>query len=318
MRWMVGSMIAAAALVGCANPDSVALEHRAELDVQARGVQLSENGRSSHVGMFSTTCEVSTQYAMIGDDFDYDSEQDVVVDLTERPGVGLTAIVITPGKVNVTTPDLFNWSTSYDVLGVVDARITDEGFVAAVVPPVAGSACGLTWFDTSGQPVASVASLGVECTADTSITTDATTGTTWVSTADGVVRVTRDGSLLAIDGAAFAKVVWDSSAEVLYVGGLGADTLHGFEFDGAQRWSAELAGGITALASMGTSGSAAVSIELADGSGEFVVVNGVTGEVGADLPTPSAAQALDVSGDGNVLAVTLASAVHYFDILTID
>ena len=97
-----------------------------------------------------------------------------------------------------------------------------------------------------------------------------------------------------IERTACAEGCWDASADVLYVGGLGADTLHGFEFDGAQRWSAELAGGITALASMGTSGSAAVSIELADGSGEFVVVNGVTGVLSEDLrPAALAARDLD-------------------------
>lgn len=318
MRSMVGSMVAAFALIGCASPDTVALEHRSELATQSRGVQLSEDGRSSHVGMMGTTCEVGTQYAMIGDDFDYDSGDDTVVDLTERPGVGISAIVVTPGKVNVTTPDVFPWSTSIEVSGVLEARFTGEGFVALQVPPMAADACAIAWHDIAGQPVASVSSLGVECTPESAFTADADTGTAWVSTASGVIRVGRDGATLAIDPTPFAKLAWDGASDALYVGAAGSEQLQAFEFDGAPRWSVALPGGIVSLAAMGAGGAAAVSVELADGTGEFVVVNGATGEIGADLPTPSAAHTMDVSADGKVLAVSLPSAVHYFDILAIE
>lgn len=319
MRWMVGSMVGAAALVGCASPDTVALEHRSELSVQSRGVQLSDDGSSSHVGMFGTTCEVGTQYAMVGEDFDYDSEADTVVDAAFIPGIGMMTAVITPDFVNITTPEMVQWGTELEVRGVLDARFTDDGFVAVQVTPEAtGSACAVAWYDGNGEAIASAASLGVECTDASDMATDPATGTAWVSTSTGVVRVGSDGQVAQIDGTANARLAWDASARALYVGGEGTATVQAFELDGAQRWSADLPGDLTALASMGDAGNAAVSVTLADGSGEFLVLNGATGEIQTDLPTPSAAQGLEVSGDGAVLAVTLPGAVHYFDILAAD
>lgn len=319
MRWMIGSVVGAAALVGCASPDTVALEHRSELSVQSRGVQLSDDGSSSHVGMFGTTCEVGTQYAMVGEDFDFESDTDTVVDAVVIPGVGMTTAVITPDHVNLTTPDLIQWSSELEVRGVLNARFVDGGFVALQVPPEStDTVCSVGWYDSAGEQIASAASLGVECTAASDLATDPATGTAWVSTSSGVVRVTADGTVTPIDGTANARLAWDASAQALYVGAEGSSTVEAFEMDGVQRWSASLPGELTALASMGDAGNAAVSVTLADGSGEFIVLDGATGDIQTDLPTPSAAQALDVSGDGAVLAVTLPGAVHYFDILSAD
>jgi hypothetical protein len=315
MRMIIGSAIAATALVGCASPDSVALEHRSELSAQTRGVQLDSNGRVSNVGMFGTTCQVTTDFAMMSDDFDYTSEQDTVVDAQTIPGRGLTAVVITPDEVNITTPNLFPWTSTRSVIGVVDARLTEAGFVATQVPPaLAGTDCNVTWYDEGGNEIASAVSLGIECDADSDLATDPISGTTWVSTDAGVLRVMPDGSALAVDDTPNARLAWDANAGALYLGALGDSVVKAVESDGSIRWEVVLDGQITALTHMGAQSNAAVSVVGPNG-GELIVVDGFTGEVEADLPTPSAADALEVSDDGRVLAVTLPNSVHFFDIL---
>lgn len=316
MRMIIGSAIAATALVGCASPDSVALEHRSELSAQTRGVELGENGRVSNVGMFGTTCEVTTEFAMMQDDFDYDSDQDTVVDAETFPGQGMTAVVITPDKINITTPNLFPWSNSFEAVGVVNAQLTDEGFVSLQVP-VQGSSCDVIWYDASGQQVASPASLGVECDEQSDMATDEASGTTWVSTGSGVVRITPDGVVVSVDDIANARLSWDGDANALYLGALGDSTVRALEIDGALRWEVEVPGEITALAHMGEEANAAVSVSTSAG-GELIVIDGESGEIEADLPTPSSAMALDISGDGRVMAVTLPNSVHYFDILALQ
>lgn len=316
MRWMVGSVVAAATMIGCTSGDTVALEHRSELTTQARGVQLSDDGNTSHVGMWGTTCEVGTRYAMMGDDFDYDSDTDTVVDIGTMAGVGLAAIVITPDMVNITMPETFPGAASVGVLGVVTARHTEAGVVAVQVPPSAGGDCAVTWLDTNGVQM-SVTTPGVECGTASDMTAHAN-GTTWFSNASGVFRVTVDGAVTPIDSTANARLAWDASADALYVGAVGSTTLTAFEFDGAERWSTELPGTLSSLTDMGVAAGAAASVILSDGTGRFVVVDGHSGDVRADLPTPSAADALDVSGDGRVLAVTLPGAIHYFDVLTVQ
>ncbi|MEZ4317913.1 MAG: hypothetical protein R3F61_10435 [Myxococcota bacterium] len=315
MRMIIGSAIAATALVGCASPDSVALEHRSELSAQTRGVQLDSNGRVSNVGMFGTTCQVTTEFAMMSDDFDYNSQEDTVVDAQTVPGRGLTAVVITPDEVNITTPNLFPWTSTRTVVGVVDARLTEAGFVATQVPPqLAGTDCNVTWYDEGGNEIASAVSLGIECDADSDLATDPVSGTTWVSTDAGVLRVTPDGTILPVDDTPNARLAWDAASDALYVGGLGSSVVKAVETDGAHRWEVELDGTITALTHQGAEANAAVSVLNASG-GELIVIDGTTGEIEADLPTPSAANALEVSDDGRVLAVTLPNSVHFFDIL---
>ncbi|MCB9674931.1 MAG: hypothetical protein H6737_07435 [Alphaproteobacteria bacterium] len=315
MRMIIGSAIAATALVGCASPDSVALEHRSELSAQTRGVQLNDDGRMSNVGMFGTTCQVTTEFAMMQDDFDYESETDTVVDAHVVPGQGFTAVVITPGKVNVTTPNAWPLSVTFEATGVLDAAIAGEGFVA-IQAPLQASDCNVVWYDATGQIVSSATTLGIECDEQSDMATDQA-GNTWVSTDSGVFRVQPDGSVLAVDDTANARLAWDADADALYLAALGSSSVRALELDGALRWEVALGGEITALAHMGSEANAAVSISTSSG-GELVVIDGLTGEIEADLPTPSSADALDVSGNGRVLAVTLPNSVHYFDILALQ
>jgi len=318
MRTLIGSALAATALVGCASQDTVALEYRSELTAQTRGVQLGEDGRSSNVGMFSTTCQVATAYASVSDDFDYDGDQDTVVDAETVPGIGFTALVITPDKVNITRPNQFPWSTEVTVDGVIDAQLSADGFVTIEVPPVAGNAsCNVAWYDDSGQLINSAASLGIECDQDSDLAVDGQSGTSWVSTDTGTFKVTPDGTAVRVDDIANARLSWDVDANALYLGGVGGSAVRALELDGTLRWQVDLDGEVTALSHTGAEAAAAVSITNSLG-GELVIIDGFTGEVRADLPTPSAASSVDVSGNGRVMAVSLPNSVYYFDILALD
>lgn len=319
MRALVISLAASSLLVGCSSQDSLALEHRAELSAQTRGVQLTDDGRNSNVGMLNTTCDVGTRYAVVSEDFDYDGDEDRVVDAIELPETGFTALVITENRVNMTTPNRFPITNSFEVEGVLDAEMLDDGgFVAVQVDPTVDVDCAVAWYDANGQPSTGVNQLGVECDDQSSITADTTNGTSWVSTNSGVFQITPDGTVSLVDDTPNAKVVWDGVADVLYLGALGGEVVRGLEASGSQRWEADLGGTLTALADMGADASAAAGVTLADGTGQFVVIDGVTGEIRADLPTPSAATALNVSANGEVLAVTLPNSVHYFDILPVE
>lgn len=307
MRMIIGTL-ALSALVGCASQDDVALEHRSLQEVQSRGIALNESGDVANVGMSGTTCDFQTDVGVIQNDFDYGPMSEVVVDGGVSPDLGTVNIVLLPDGIGVTTPDGFTTQSEIPVTGVLDGAALDAGVVA-----VSSSAdgCSVSWHSFEGGVTSSV-DLGFDC-ATAAITADDSTGAAFVSTSEGVHKVLADGTVLRIDSAANALVAWDASADALYVATPGTDVVHAFEADGAVRWESTVGGEVSALSEMGQTGQVALSITTPS-AGEFVVLNGLSGIQTSDLATPSAASELAVSGNGQVLAVSLASAVHYFDI----
>lgn len=315
MRMIIGSVTLLVALVGCAPQDSVALDHRAELPAQARGVMLSESGEQSNVGMFHTTCEVDTSYAGIGDDIDYTEADEIVIDGEVDAGTD-KFLVLTPDHVFITIPDAPE-DTGHRIEGVVSGQLFDGGFVGLAVPVTPEGDCSLHWTDIGAlSDTSSVSSLGVNCDADSTMSTDAETGTSFVSTQSGIYQVTRQGSVVQLSNSSNAMIAWDGVSDVLYEAS--GSTVAALEVNGGERWSVDLDGTITALTDMGSEGNATVSVLAADGSGSFVILDGASGSIESQLPTPSSAEALSVSGNGKVLAITLTDVVHYFDLAVID
>ena len=306
MRMMIGTLLAAA-LVGCTAQDSLTLDHRAELTAQTRGVELQHDGEESNVGMYETTCDVNTAYAGMGEDYDYTDDEETVVDGEIIDG-SETYLVLTPGGVHATTPFASPYSTPFvgTHYGVVAAQLYAEGYVT-VTPQAGDCEVALNGADGSANTL-----LGVQCDEQSSIATNVQTGMTWVSTDSGVFEIAA-GQATRISTMPNALLAWDATAEVVYAGVAGRSVVAAIEPGGFERWSTTLDGAITALTDMGERGDAAVSLQT-DLGGEFVVVDGETGAIQSDLPTPSAAMDLDVSGNGNVLAITLPDSVFFFDI----
>lgn len=308
MRMMIGTLMAAA-LVGCTAQDSLTLDYRAELNANTRGVELQSDGQESNVGMYETTCDVNTAYAGMGEDYDYSDGEEVVVDGEVTDGEE-TYLVLTPGSVHVTTP--YAVQVSATITGGLDRVVAAQLFADGIVTVAPrGGDCEVALRSMDGEAV-STAMLGVECDEQSSITTNTASGMTWVSTDSGVFEID-GGQAVRVSTMPNALLAWDASAEVVYAGIVGRDVLAAFEPGGFERWSISLDGTLTALTDMGTRGDAAVSLQTSVG-GEFVVVDGLTGEVQSDLPTPSAAQDLEVSANGQVLATVLADTVFFFDI----
>jgi hypothetical protein len=304
------STLALSALVGCAAQDDVALEHRSLQEVQARGVALNEAGTVANVGMRTTTCDFGTSSGLIQDDFDYVGTDDRVVDSGVNADLGTVNLVVIPDGIGITTPDGWVDQSEIPAVGVVDAAVLDAGLVEASAQ---ADGCTVSWRAYDGA-VTSQVTTDFSC-ATVDLSADDASGTVFLSTASGVHRVTAEGDVLALDTTPNALIAWDASADALYVAAPGSEEVTAFETDGAVRWSTPVMGGVSALSEMGSTGQVALSLDTELG-GEFVVLNGLSGLQTADLATPSAASALSVSGNGQVLAITLPSAVHYFDIAT--
>ncbi|MCA9566333.1 MAG: hypothetical protein KC656_00750 [Myxococcales bacterium] len=304
MRMIIGTL-ALTAMVGCSGPDEVALEHRSSQEVQARGLAFDEAGSIANVGMVNTTCNVNTQMGTVEADYDYGNSAETVTDGGELFSLGQVNIVLTPDEVHVTTPDIAPYQASYPQAGVVDAGLTGDGFVAVADD---GS---VSWSAFDGTPVQDVTT-GLSTASGADLVADRSTGNVFLSADQGVFAVGRDGATFEVRSEP-GLVAWDASADALYVATPGTSTLEAYEADGTLRWAVDLDGTIQALTHMGSTGRAALSLDTSAG-GEFVVVDGATGMVTSDIATPSAAQRLHVSGNGHVLAVTLPSAVHFFDI----
>lgn len=313
MRKTIVGIVAAVALVGCSAPDGVELDYRAELNASARGVEVNDDGTASNVGMFDTTCDVDTTYAGIGEDYDYDNSTEVVVDGELTPA-GDTYLVLTPGNVHVTTPDGVQTQHTLEVGGSpVGAQLTGEGNVVTVTPD--GGDCNVVVYDSAGNQL-SLVQLGVECDQQSSVTTDAVNGTTWVSTDSGIYEVA-EGQVTRVSDLPNALLAHDPAAEVVYAGVAGRAVVTAIEPGGAERWETQVDGAITALTDLGDRASAAVSVAQ-NGTGAFLVIDGLTGEVTSDLPTPSSALGLSSSGTGQVVAITLPDTVFYFDVNAVE
>lgn len=311
MRMMIGGMVAAA-LVGCTASDGVELDYRAELNASARGVEVNDDGTTSNVGMFDTTCDVDTTYAGIAEDYDYDNNSEVVVDGELTPA-GDTYLVLTPGSVHVTTPDGVQTQHSFQVGNVIDAELLADGGVVGVQPD-AGD-CNVVTYDIAGNQV-SLTQLGVECDEQSSVTADTANGTTWVSTDSGIYEVA-EGQVTRVSELPNALLEHDAAAGVVYAAVPGRAVVTAIEQGGAERWATQVDGAVTALTDLGDRASAAVSIAQ-NGNGAFLVIDGITGEITSDLPTPSAAEDLSASGTGQVLAITLPDTVFYFDVNAVE
>lgn len=295
----IGLVLAGAA--GCST-QAVTFEHQSELETNTRGVALLDDGLRGQAGMYGTTCRVNLTDASIGEDEDFSSEEELVVEggtILGEPAV----LVLSDLGAHLTYPNGgFGVYDNYENPNVVDGAIYDEGIVVLL------NDGAVQWVNdgvvTAVPAVIDSPAYGIAVTPS---------GTVFVGTSAGVITVDAGGTPSTVADAADI-VVWDDVAGVLYTATSGTPTLSGIELDGNVRWTTELSGNITAVDAMGPLAQAAVMVENPSGTGELVTVDGFTGGVTSSLTTPGTAEALVMSGNGKSMALVLGSEVHFFNV----
>ena len=295
MRQSLALALALAATTGC-TPNELAFQHSAQLESPTRGFALHDDGETAQAGMFGSTCEIQIRDGSIWEDQDVEDEDDDVKDADAD-----RALVIDSGSYTLYRPGEWDHGRT-EVDGLVDARLSDAGIVSLAD----GADCVLAWEGASEVVLDGAYCDGAE------IATDRRTGLTVVGSAAGAIAVTPDGLVTELGAGDLVAV--DTGTDAIYVATRDGTELTAYELDGALRWSAPLAGTAVDLEAMGTAGDAALMTALADGTGEFLVFDALTGEVGSSMVTPTPARAVDVSANGQTLAMTLPSEVHFFDV----
>ena len=301
-------LITTVLLGGCVSEPST-LEHRSELNVQARGIALYEDGEAGHAGMWGTTCEFESYNGNTTGDWDYPGEQDKVVDASSTTIGTMSAIVQTPGGFFITRPYDFPDRVRIPMAGIIDARFVMDG--VATLRNAGVSNCMVSWYDVD-EGIESTNLPGDLCDARTStIDVEATTGLVAIGGDAGAIVM--DDEVLRVDGLQ-DLVALDAFAERIYTATAGSDTLTGFKFDGSLEWSTQVEGAIVSIDSMGPELSAAVMVEGYDGTGDLYIIDGFTGDVKTTIPTPTAARQIEVSDNGSVIAMTLMDTIHFYDL----
>lgn len=301
VEWMSLVLLMAA---GC-SAGPVDFEHRSSLETRTRGVALLEDSPTAQVGMGGNTCEVQTDSAMIGADYDVAVGEDDNV----QDAVGQGTIIVGDSGVYVLTPGFggTGWDqAAVDTSGIVEARFDDAGIVT-----LEGGGSTVGWYDDSGLNIGRV-SAPADAGAGSGFTVDRTTGTAFIGTASGVVIATPTGGVSTVEGGA-GLVAWDAAAAALYVADPMGMQVRALEADGTERWSVDMGGAVWSLDDM--AGMAAVMVEISDGGtthGELRVLDGQTGSIVSTLETPSAAEEVVVGNDGRTMAMVLPGEVHFF------
>jgi hypothetical protein len=301
-------------LAGC-QQNGATFEHRGTLDVQARGLALYEDGESGNAGMWGTTCDFETRSGETTNDWDYPGEQDQVLDASSTSIGTYAVLVTTPGGLFITRP--YDWPEQVRIKfpGVIDGRFVEGGI--AVLRDPAKADCMVSWRNDLEAGTINVDVPAELCDApNVSLDVDVASGVVVVGAGDLGAVVSQDDALL-VDGLG-DLVAWDPYTDTIYTAYKGSDLVSGFKMDGTVVWSTAVAGAVLSLDSMGPAESALVMLENPDGTGDLVVIDGYTGIVETSVPTPSAAQAIDVSDNGAVVALILPDTTHFYDVNSLD
>jgi hypothetical protein len=296
-EWMSLVLLVAA---GCST-GPVDFVHQSSLETRTRGVALLDDSPTAQVGMGGNTCEVQTDSALIGADFDVAvGEDDHVQDVSDTG-----TIVVGDTGVYILDPDGWGAPTepAVDTSGVSKARFSDDGIVT-----LENQNGSVGWYGANGSSEGRV-DLPADAQVGTGFAVDGVSGAAYVGSATGVIVATRDGGATTSEGAG-RLVAWDAVAAALYVGDTESTQVHALESDGAVRWTVDVGGVVTAVDDMG--GMAAVMVDRGAEGGELLVLAGADGSVVSSLATPSAADEVVVGNDGGSMAMVLPTQVHFF------
>jgi hypothetical protein len=302
-------------LAGCAADETVPVElqHVSVLNVQTRGMALSGDGARGHAGMYGVTCDFTTRTALVGTDYDFQGEEDLVADGAELDDRGFTTVTLSPGQTHLTVLDS-GFTVDAHVPNVVHGRLTHD-FVAVVRDTQQG--CGGGFYSPSAHEVDMVIDdlPSDACAEDASVAVNREDNALYIATSEGVVVVTPEGWTLIEVMADL--VAWDPWSSALYAAEQGGSEVRAYELDGSLRWSITLPGNVWSLNHMGEHASAIV-VQAKDGAGSLVVLDGETGAQRSDLSTPSAGASIVMSESGRTLGVQLPHETHFYRVTVLE
>jgi len=288
-------------LVACAPPAELNLDHLSTMESQTRGVVLMDDGQKGHGAMGITTCQFDTLNGWIISDHDMPTAAEEVTDTWRGSVVGVSE----EGAHKV-----MRHAGDVEVSGVRDARFLPSGEL--VVFRAVDAGCEVSWTDSEAAAVVD----GAVCEGSGSARAVVASTGEVVASADGeVVKLSPDDLQGFDDLADF--VVYDRHTDLLYLAMEGDREVRGVTLDGERVWHTVLDGPVTAMQWMGGRGKVVAMIDDPDG-GRMVVIDGPSGEVEQEQPTPSADVELSVSEDGTTLAVVTGEEVYFFDVYTDD
>lgn len=295
---------------GCsvATVSPVSLEHRSVLDIETRGMVLSSDGTRGHAGMYGVTCDFRTRSGVVGADYDYPSDEERVQDAIDTSDGDFVSVTSSPGRIHLTDLDR---GTSVDLAApnVVHTRLFADR--VAVVRDTRQGCVGEFRSLADATVIAATDLPPSACVEGASVTPDRDAGVLFVATADGVGVWGEEGwDGVGVDA---DLVAWDGSAGVLYAANVGSSEIRGFGADGVLRWSAAVEGEVRDLDHLGEVGAASVSVGVED-RGAIVILDAITGELRADVATPSAADELVVPASGAILGLVTGSQTHFYEV----
>ncbi len=290
---------------GCTDPqaEGTSVTYLSTFDGGTNGLVLHQGGDAGHAGMFGTNCSFSTATGNVTGDYplpDGEEEEDVQDgEATELGEISLAAII--PGTIHVIDKTGGEYShIPVPIEGVTEGRLTWDGVVGMT------DDCALSWFGLDGaeRRTTQLEACGGE------FEVDPATGLALV--ADTELTVVTDGETTTPAEVAGELVAFDNVAQVFYVAQVGQAWLSALELDGTERWTVETAGTVAALDDGGATGTAAVVVTLAEGTGAVAFYDGLTGEPGRYAETPSTAEDLSVSGNGSVVALVRPEQTFFY------
>lgn len=306
---LIGLIAFAAA--GCS--DALTFDHQSTLYRSTRGVALHDADLGgmglAQVGMSGTTCEVDTEWASIGTDYDYPGTDESVEDNGNQDG-GKVVLIKSEDAVHIQSGSMFAPSSDYIVPGVQQGRLLDVG---AVAYGEEGGDCYVEWLGTT---VPARTDLGAgSCTAINDMTADPTIGTAIFGTDYGVLSVDPGEAGVVVNEEPTDLIEFDPVTGLVYAAQIGSTEVRGLHPDGLLVWTTDVGGSVIALDDMGSRGAVAVSVD--DGaSGRIVVLDGYTGVMENDVYTPAPADSVKVAGDGRTMALVNSDQVNFYKIGT--
>lgn len=279
--------------------------YRSSLARETAGLELHYDGEGGHAGMFDTNCPFETRNGMVTGDYDLPGSGEHIQDAEPTVLGEITIAAVVDDDVHVLDKtDGIYTHVPVSAPGVVQARLLVDGVVTL------HQDCSVQTRTLDGDVVESTPL--ADC-GGADFEVDPVSGTTFVARGERPVLLTADGPR-ELDGAA-DLVSWDPATNAFYTAVRGTSVVEALEADGTLRWSIETPGPIHALDDAGEANGVAVVMEQPDGRGWIGLYDSTTGDETKRGVTPSAADALSVSGNGMVIALVRADETYFYDIL---
>lgn len=301
---MTRPLLLIAMTAGCTSTNAIEMTLMSSMQSETRGVVLYDDGQRGHAAMQGTTCEFDTLNGWLISDHDLPTDSETMQDTYQGEVLGLSreGIHILEGATTFE-------QTDFDVVGVLESRMLDNGGVASLIRHSSGECAARIDGNT----------LDLEpeiCETYTSVTTDRTQ-TLFVANGNEVLAIRKGEATKFADN--WDLVVYDRTTDLVYVANRFSTDVGGYQTDGQLAWRSETQGEIHDMDDMGARGM--LMLMTADETGErgsLVVLDGWSGEKLAEHGTPSPETDITLSEDGTTMAIVLPEEVYFYDVVDED